>query len=57
MNLQLGCDVVAEGVETREQVQALTASGVRNAQGYFFSTPRSATDLHEQLLTAPPKAA
>jgi EAL domain-containing protein (putative c-di-GMP-specific phosphodiesterase class I) len=42
---RLGCDIVAEGVENLQQAKTLATMGVRNAQGYFFSTPRSAHDL------------
>ncbi|WP_432574362.1 sensor domain-containing phosphodiesterase [Kineococcus sp. SYSU DK005] len=52
LGMQLGCGIVAEGVETREQAQTLTALGVRHAQGYLFSAPRSAHDLEGRLTTA-----
>jgi Amt family ammonium transporter len=35
----LGLDVVAEGVETGEQLQRLKTLGCGSAQGYFFSRP------------------
>jgi diguanylate cyclase (GGDEF)-like protein len=38
----LGLHVVAEGTETREEVEALRAMGVEFAQGYFFSRPLDA---------------
>jgi len=44
--------VIAEGVESEVQVEALLAAGVRKAQGYYFSRPISA----EQLKTYYPRA-
>jgi EAL domain-containing protein (putative c-di-GMP-specific phosphodiesterase class I) len=41
-NLQL--DVVAEGVETAEQVRELKKLNCKYAQGYYFSHPVSAAD-------------
>ncbi|HEX8473336.1 MAG TPA: EAL domain-containing protein [Pyrinomonadaceae bacterium] len=35
----LGMDVVAEGVETKEQLALLRKLGCENGQGYFFSKP------------------
>ena len=35
----LGMDVVAEGVETQEQLSMLRTLGCENGQGYFFSKP------------------
>jgi EAL domain-containing protein (putative c-di-GMP-specific phosphodiesterase class I) len=37
----LGVDVVAEGVETREQLDFLTEHGCQYVQGYYFSKPLS----------------
>lgn len=34
-----GADVVAEGIETREEAARLAASGARYGQGYFFAVP------------------
>ena len=39
MILKLGKDIVAEGVETKEQVDYLTELGVEYLQGYYFSKP------------------
>ena len=36
---ELGATVVAEGVETRQQVEALTELGVRYGQGYHLGRP------------------
>ena len=36
---KLGKQIVAEGVETKEQVDYLTEHGVRYLQGYYFSKP------------------
>ncbi|MFW5451620.1 MAG: EAL domain-containing protein [Methylophagaceae bacterium] len=39
MSKRLGLDVVAEGVETAEQLAFLQAHDCRRVQGYFFSKP------------------
>lgn len=41
----LGLDVVAEGVERREQLDTLRALGCDYAQGYFIATPMTAAGL------------
>jgi diguanylate cyclase (GGDEF)-like protein/PAS domain S-box-containing protein len=41
----LGMDVTAEGVETREQAQALVAMGCAYLQGYYLSRPVPAADI------------
>ncbi|MDP8969251.1 MAG: EAL domain-containing protein [Actinomycetota bacterium] len=41
----LGLTVVAEGVETREQLVALRALGCDRAQGYYWSPPVTAQEL------------
>jgi diguanylate cyclase (GGDEF)-like protein/PAS domain S-box-containing protein len=50
----LGLAVVAEGVETTEQVDFLRAHGCREAQGFFFSPPVSGGALRELLLGRDP---
>ncbi len=42
-NLELYC--IAEGVETREQLDFLTNIGCHKLQGYYFARPMSANDL------------
>ena len=46
-NLQL--EVVAEGVETAEQVQELKKLDCKYAQGYYFSKPVSSEDAEALL--------
>lgn len=41
----LNLDVVAEGVETKEQVEFLSAHQCNIVQGYYFSKPLSAIDM------------
>ncbi len=48
----LGMDVVAEGIETDEQLQILRDTGCRYGQGYLFSPPLPAQDI-ESLIATP----
>ncbi|MCA1593901.1 MAG: EAL domain-containing protein [Acidobacteria bacterium] len=43
----LGMDVVAEGVETKEQLALLRKLGCENGQGYYFSRPTSVTEAEK----------
>jgi two-component system CheB/CheR fusion protein len=36
---QLGLDVIAEGVETKQQLELLESMGCRYIQGYYISKP------------------
>ncbi len=49
----LGMDVVAEGVETREQLTQLQLLGCEYAQGFYFSAPVAATPA-ERLIERQP---
>jgi EAL domain-containing protein (putative c-di-GMP-specific phosphodiesterase class I) len=46
---KLGIKVIAEGIETQQQLTALTAAGCDLGQGYLFSKPISAEELEKQL--------
>jgi EAL domain-containing protein (putative c-di-GMP-specific phosphodiesterase class I) len=46
---KLGIEAVAEGVETREEVQLLRQLGCRTAQGFFFGKPLPAEDFLRSL--------
>ena len=48
----LGMDVIAEGVETEEQRDALAAMGCRRFQGYFFSPPIPVDRFEKQVVRA-----
>jgi diguanylate cyclase (GGDEF)-like protein len=48
----MGIDVVAEGVETEEQMEAAARLGCGYAQGFYFTEPIPATEL-ENLLAQP----
>ncbi|ASC93939.1 putative bifunctional diguanylate cyclase/phosphodiesterase [Sulfurospirillum diekertiae] len=48
----LGLKTIAEGVETKEQLDFLKENGCDEAQGYYFSKPLNVTDL-EALLKHP----
>jgi EAL domain-containing protein (putative c-di-GMP-specific phosphodiesterase class I) len=47
----LGLSVVAEGVDTEEQRDALLAAGCSLMQGFLFSRPKPACELEEVLRT------
>ena len=48
MAMELGLTIVAEGVETAEQVRYLTENGCDIFQGYYFSKPISTADFEEK---------
>jgi diguanylate cyclase len=49
----LGADVIAEGIETPAQAQALRALGCRRGQGYLYAAPLSENDALALLRTQP----
>lgn len=54
--INLGMEVIAEGVETEEQVAQLTSMRCDYVQGYLFSQPMRADDVHELLAITYPKS-
>jgi EAL domain-containing protein (putative c-di-GMP-specific phosphodiesterase class I) len=49
MGIALKMSIVAEGVETREQMNWLLAHGCHIGQGYFFSPPVPPEDVHQVI--------
>ena len=45
----LGMDVVAEGIETKEQLQYLNSLNCRRGQGYFLSKPKPVEEITRLL--------
>jgi diguanylate cyclase (GGDEF)-like protein len=57
----LGLDVIAEGIESKAQLDELTTFGCASGQGYLFASPMTQDELLEHLKTAdqpatPPQA-
>ncbi|MCZ2721313.1 EAL domain-containing protein [Marinomonas sp. 15G1-11] len=46
---ELDMSLVAEGVETKEQLDTITSMGIHSIQGYYFSRPLSETAIIEWL--------
>lgn len=51
MATELGIDVLAEGIETAEQLSAMTSLGFDYGQGYFLSRPASSLEVQSWLRT------
>jgi diguanylate cyclase (GGDEF)-like protein len=48
----LGCDVIAEGVETPEEMDVLRSHGCSVMQGYLFSKPVSKQELEQVMASS-----
>src|SRR5690606_12259076 len=48
MGRTLGCQVIAEGVETRAECRELVNLGLDRLQGYLFGRPAAAPQVHSQ---------
>jgi EAL domain-containing protein (putative c-di-GMP-specific phosphodiesterase class I) len=47
ISARIGCQVIAEGVETADEYEALTGLGIRHLQGYFLGRPASQPEPQE----------
>nr|WP_246578318.1 bifunctional diguanylate cyclase/phosphodiesterase [Clostridium frigoris] len=47
---KIGLDVIAEGAETKKQIELLKGMGCNQIQGYYFSKPLSANEIEEKFL-------
>ncbi len=50
---KLGMDVLAEGVETKEQLALLRKLNCEYAQGHFFSVPLNSSVAEALIMTNP----
>ena len=56
MAQQLGLKVIAEGIETEEQIQYLHKNGCDMGQGFFLGKPMTASDFAATLTLREPAA-
>lgn len=49
MAMHLNMEVIAEGIETKDQLDILTDNSCRKIQGYYFSKPLSASVVEERF--------
>lgn len=47
---RLGMEIIAEGVETKEQAEFLRDTGCAEMQGYYFCKPLPAEEFEKTLL-------
>ena len=50
MAKQLGFNIIAEGVENKEQCEMLLRLGCQFGQGYYFSRPITTEEFEEKYL-------
>ncbi|MGN1339656.1 MAG: putative bifunctional diguanylate cyclase/phosphodiesterase [Oscillospiraceae bacterium] len=50
MSQDIGLDIIAEGVETKEQAQFLSRCGCDSAQGFYYSKPVTQEEFDRKLL-------
>lgn len=51
MSRDIGLDIIAEGVETKEQAQFLSDCGCDSAQGFYYSKPVSQEEFDRLLIS------
>ena len=49
LGTSLGMSTTGEGIETQEELDYLKREGCTEAQGYFFSKPKSASEVLKLL--------
>jgi EAL domain-containing protein (putative c-di-GMP-specific phosphodiesterase class I) len=49
LGASLGMEITAEGVETKAQLDLIRAEGCTEAQGFYFSVPRPASELSDLM--------
>lgn len=49
MTQAIGMDMVAEGVETKDQADFLSECGCDNAQGFYYAKPMLLEDFNKKL--------
>ncbi len=49
MTKELGFDIIAEGVETKEQADLLASMGCEKIQGFYYARPVPETDFCAML--------
>lgn len=52
MSRDIGLDIIAEGVETKEQAKFLSDCGCDSAQGFYYSKPVSQEEFDKLLISA-----